>query len=828
MSWSCSGQEVEAAEEEGDLAAKNQPGAQEEDCKAEAEGAGGEQQEAEDEGHTCGKEEEAEPMPNEEEKETGMEMDKEAAEDVVEGGIDGGVSMEEGAGSVRPARREGWKAVGATVRVQKGLGYLAGSAQPPGWEEKEKGASRGSPKGMQKYLDEMSSLASRGAERDPPGEGGEEEEGGPEGVVPSAKKGGEEETPKNEGSFEVKAAAEEAEPMSSVRKEGGAAEVEMRPASAKVGGGRLKKVGEAACVTPVVENGGANGAVPLEEEDEERGAPVQASSKKGRKRGKRILLESDESSQEGAADVMTNEPTRPEAPKGEPEEEKEDGKKEPEQVPVKRQPADEAASQGSGDEVIACLGKGNKRKKAGQGTAPKAAANKRKKKGSEALAAGVEFERGPRAEGEGTKEGSANGVEAATGETLERKREEQHRAVSEQAQKAAGAADEQDAPICERDGQPAEPRQDEDMETEAAGEPKSAAQRSPLVAAAAGLGRTPGKNALVRAKPKPIVRRVGGKPNRAFRPPARVKAAETESGQERPAKKPKGGAKKGIAAEAEKVELAGEDQKEDGQQGDLQPPEEASQEEQGQAGKRKSGQAEEDKQGEEASGKDSEADAKKGNSGKKKRKLASNGSVAVGRRSEEMVTPAKGREQKAGPVEDKPDFAAEPMSDEPLDEATGGASKPEEVPPLKTSKKGAGVVEKKSEGGGGKTDGKENKKGGKKSPGVKKKAGKVKGEEVAKTAKEVSLSEANKENIKSEAETAAAQGASCERGSGPGAAQTAPYFAFGGSGEQKDSMVKKVKVRPTLDPLYLSIGLRPLHFAPVPTLGQGGDSVSDE
>ncbi|GAQ87548.1 BRCT domain-containing protein [Klebsormidium nitens] len=781
-----SGQEVEAAEEAEDPAAEDEAAAQEKQCKAEGEVTGDERHETAGEGVTGGTGNEAEPM-QEDDDGGNMQTEEEALQGNVEEGSKSGGPAEENVGSVRPERREGWKAAGATVRVQKGLGYLAGSAQPPGWEEKERGTSRGSPKGVQKYLDEMSSLASGGAEKGPLEGGGWEEEGGKDEDVSFAKMGLTEKTAKSANEETIKGAAEPAEPMRSVPEGEAAAEVEVGPAVGKAGGGRLKKVGEAACLTPVVESGGANGVVPLEEEEEEEGGPAQASSKKGRKRGKRILLESDESSQEGAADAATHEPTRPEAANEEQGEEKEDGMAEPVQGPVQRELADEGGSEGSGDEAIACLAKGNKRKKVGQGqqgTAKKAAANKRKKKGSEA--SGAECEQDSRSERDGTKGGSANGDEAVIAEASERKQDEQTGAMPEQGQRASSAGDEQEALVGEEAGQPAEPKQDEEMETEAAGEPKSAAQRSPLAAAAAGLGRTPGKNALVRAKPKPIVRRVGGKPNRAFRPPARVKAAETESGQEGPAKKPKGGAKKAVPTKAAVADIAEEAEEEDAQQGGLQPSEGASQEEEGQAGKRKGGPADGDEQGE-----------KKVKSGKKKRKLASNGSVVVGRRSEEMVTPAKGAERKSGSAGGAPEPAAEPTSDDLRHEAAGGGPKPEEecgtASALDPTKTGAGVVEKECEGGKEKKEGKQSKKGGKKPQGVKKGTGEIEGGDIKEAAKADSLIEANKENIKSEAEKAAAQGVSCEAKSSLGGAQTAPYFAFGGSGEQKDSMVKKVK-----------------------------------
>ena len=182
--------------------------------------------------------------------------------------------------------------------------------------------------------------------------------------------------------------------------------------------------------------------------------------------------------------------------------------------------------------------------------------------------------------------------------------------------------------------------------------------------------------------------------------------------------------------------------------------------------------------------------------GKKKRKLASNSSVAVGRCSEEMVTPAKGGEQHGTRAGEDPQKRAKREGKSPKEVATDGDSKPDEElaqgSPPKKSKKAGGVEKTPEEGARKSQEGKGSKKGGKKPQPASQAGEDANGKGVSK--KGVPSIEANKENIKSGEEATGKEGAACGRVGGQAVALAAPYFAFGGTGEQKDSMLKKVKV----------------------------------
>jgi hypothetical protein len=385
--------------------------------------------------------------------------------------------------------------------------------------------------------------------------------------------------------------------------------------------------------------------------------------------------------------------------------------------------------------------------------------------------------------------------------------------------------------------------------------------------------RAPGRNALVRAKPKPFVRKVGGGPNRAFRPPGRVnstrlkqetgkaksendestdseegsegeESAEKDKGKEAALVKramPKQAVGKGKRGAAEKKESV--DMKEStGKDGSMERKEGAEKEySAGQGGAvegankttSKGGQPllGEGSHGQESSGSERESeggvnrrkgptkevskgvegvsgneqlegDSKEGkgeevrkkgpkiqgdgtedresggakNGGKKKRKLASNGTLPVGRRSEGMVTPIKERPRRVSPS--KADKEASREESEGDQEAAGNGEEGEDE-----IREGVACKGQKARGPARKEGVATKGKGGVTS---------------SKSGKAVVLGDANKENIAAGGQVA---GAGCEGGKGAVVVdctgreqQKARYFAFGGTGDQKESMAKKVKV----------------------------------
>jgi hypothetical protein len=520
-------------------------------------------------------------------------------------------------------------------------------------------------------------------------------------------------------------------------------------------------------------------------------------------------------------------------------------------------------------------------------------ARSKKETGKRRKVAGTVEEKGKEEEEgdvpEGIEEGLERGGEKGAPESEKEKPEEEQREVT-----GAEGAPKQG----QGRGSPKEKKEEKqsgfkDEQGPPSGEEALAAPRG------AGLApkRGSGKNALVRAKPKPFVRKVGGGPNRAFRPPGRVnstrlrqetgkakrgkdESTESEEGSEgedsaekdkckeaalgkrATPKQASGTGKRRAAEKKESVGMkestgkeGGTEKKEGaekddgaGQGGDMEgattkPTAKGGQPVLGEGSshgqvqadssgsegeleggvKRRKGPTKgvgrykevegvpgnEQLEGDSKEGKGEEVrkkgpikrksaciqgdDAENGESGgakkggKKKRKLASNGTLPVGRRSEGMVTPMKERPGRVSPsrADKKEEEAKREEGEGDQQAAESGGEGEDEV------REGVACKDQKAKRPARKEGTATKGKGGVKS---------------IKAGKAVVLGDANKENIAAGGQGA---GAVCEGGKGamvvdsPGREQQkVRYFAFGGTGDQKESMAKKVKVsRPAVEVL---------------------------